>query len=505
MIVWCAVAGACLGFGRLPAEPAQKGARFVRRRSSSVHRDNNPIMAALETIFVLLLVLANGFFVAAEFSLVKVRLSQIEQLAQQGQWAAKITQRVLGRLDAYLSACQLGITLASLGLGWVGENMAQSVVQPAVEALGLAPEKTRFIAFPLAFVCITILHITLGEQAPKILAIRTARTTSLTVGLPLVVFCNVLWPLIWLLNMASNLLVRALGVRLPPAGEQTHTADELRLILAESAAGGELSRRERLMMENVLDLEDKVVRQVMVPRRDIVYLSTRRPLAENMKIVSESRHTRFPLCDGDLDRVIGMVHSKDLLNAVMSGQQPPPLTRLTRKLPFLPETMRLNVLLREFQRNRTHVAMVVDEYGTVSGMVTFENVLEELVGPIQDEFDRELPQIIRRGCGRFLVDAMCPLDDLLEQCHVEIPEITADTTGGLMVELLGHIPQVGEKIRLGHHELTVLDAEPTRVRRVEVVEIDRRTGEPRDAAPREAGDASEPESESANPTERSAL
>jgi CBS domain containing-hemolysin-like protein len=428
-------------------------------------------MTALELIFVLFLVLANGFFVAAEFALVKVRLSQVEQLARRGSFPAKVAKNVLHHLDAYLSACQLGITLASLGLGWVGEKVGRKLLEPGLTALGF-PDAADFLALPLAFVLITFLHISLGEQAPKIMAIRAAQPTALFVSLPLTIFYKLLWPFIWLLHTASNLLLRLVGVRAVPPKEQMPTEEELRLILAESAAGGELSRRERLMMENVLDLEEKVTRQVMVPRRDIVFLSTRRTAQENLNTISESQYTRFPLCDGDLDRVVGMVHTKDVLGAITAGQPLPPLTKLARKLPFLPETMRLDVLLREFQRNRTHVAMVVDEYGTVSGMVTFEDVLEELVGPIQDEFDRELPMIIRRNNGRLLVDALCPLDDLIEACHLERPEVTSDTTGGLIVELLGHIPQPGEKVRLGRHELTVLDAEPTRVRRVEVQEVE---------------------------------
>lgn len=459
-------------------------------------------MTTLELIFVFFLVLANGFFVAAEFALVKVRLSQIEHLAREGSFAARVARRVLSRLDAYLSACQLGITLASLGLGWVGEDVGKKMLHPALTALGFA-DAAQYLALPLAFVLITFLHISLGEQAPKILAIRAAQPTALVVSLPLTVFYKVLWPLIWVLHTASNLMLRLIGVRAVPPNEQMPTEEELRLILAESAAGGELSRRERLMMENVLDLEDKVTRQVMVPRRDIVFLSTRRSPQENLNVISESQYTRFPLCDGDLDRVIGMVHTKDVLGAIASGQPLPALTRLGRKLPFFPETMRLDVLLREFQRNRTHVAMVVDEYGTVSGMVTFEDVLEELVGPIQDEFDRELPMIIRRNNGRFLVDALCPLDDLVEACRMELPEVSSDTTGGLIVELLGHIPLPGEKVRLGRHELTVLDAEPTRVRRVEVQEIAGEDGE--ETAPREPDAsreraATEPSPESAEQT-----
>ncbi len=457
---------------------------------------------AIELISILFLVVANGFFVAAEFALVKVRVSQIEQLSIQGSFPARAARNILGHLDAYLSACQLGITLASLALGWVGENVGMKILSPAFAAMGLN-EPPRYLAVPLVFVLITFLHIALGEQAPKIMAIRAAKPTALFVALPLTLFYKILWPFIWVLHTASNLLLRLIGVRAVPPGEQMPTEEELRLILAESAAGGGLSRRERLMMENVLDLEEKVTRQVMVPRRDIVFLNTRRSAQENLNVIAESQYTRFPLCDGDLDRVIGMVHTKDVLAVIATANPLPPLTKLQRKIPFLPETMRLDVLLREFQRNRTHVAMLVDEYGTVSGMVTFEDVLEELVGPIQDEFDRELPMIIRRNNGRFLVDALCPLDDLIEQCHIELPEVTSDTTGGLIVELLGHIPQPGEKIRLGRHELTVLDAEPTRVRRVEVQELEPDQNDP--ATPRDAGDASRGESglESAEPTGQS--
>jgi CBS domain containing-hemolysin-like protein len=465
-----------------------------------------PRMPVVEILFVLLLVLANGFFVAAEFALVKVRLTQIETLAKEGNWSAKIAEKLLGRLDAYLSACQLGITLASLGLGWVGEPVISKWLKPIVTWLGFSETAVDYIAVPLAFVVITFLHITLGEQAPKIVAIHAARSTALVISPPLAIFFKVFWPFIWLLNRVSNLMVRAIGVRVLPNGEQVHaTEDELRLMLAESAAGGEVSRRERLMIENVLDLESKVARQIMVPRRNITFLNVRRPIGENMRIVTETRHTRFPVCDGDLDRVIGMLHTKDLLRSVTTGQEITSLAKFARKIPVFPETMRLDVLLREFQRNRTHVAMVVDEYGTVAGMVTFENVLEELVGPIQDEFDRELPQIIRRSQGRYLIDGLCPVDELVEQCHIELPdELAADTTGGLVVELLGHIPEPGEKLRIGRYELTVVEAEPTRVRRVELVDLEPEAGEREDANAEERERLEEADSKSIEPTGRTA-
>lgn len=457
-------------------------------------------MPVVEVFFVLLLVLANGFFVAAEFALVKVRLTQIEQLAKAGNWSAKIAEKVLDRLDAYLSACQLGITLASLGLGWYGEERVAVWIRPIVGSTA------DYLAMPLAFVVITFLHITLGEQAPKIFAIHAAKGTALAISAPLTIFFKVFWPFIWLLNKSSNLMVRAIGIRISPEGEQVHaTEDELRLMLAESAAGGEVSRRERLMIENVLDLESKVARQIMVPRRNISFLNARRPIAENMQIVTETHHTRFPVCDGELDRVIGMLHTKDLLASVTSGLPITSLSKFARKIPFFPESMRLDVLLREFQRNRTHVAMVVDEYGTVSGMVTFENVLEELVGPIQDEFDRELPHIIRRSQGRYLIDGLCPVDELFEQCHMELPDgMAADTTGGLVVELLGHIPEPGEKLRIGRYELTVVEAEPTRVRRVELIDLEPEPAERDESPPAPIEPTGETDSEPAEPTGRTA-
>src|SRR5262249_14256470 len=220
------------------------------------------IMNALELILVLFLVLANGFFVAAEFALVKVRLSQIEQLSRQGSLAARAARSVLQHLDAYLSACQLGITLASLGLGWFGENVGKTLLRPALAVVGFPDSAADYLALPLAFILLTFLHISLGEQAPKILAIRSARPTALFVSIPLTIFYKGLWPFIWVLHKASDLMLRLIGVRAVPPSEQMPSEDELRLILAESAAGGELSRRERLMMENVLDLEGKRARQV---------------------------------------------------------------------------------------------------------------------------------------------------------------------------------------------------------------------------------------------------
>ncbi len=422
---------------------------------------------ALQLLLVIFLILANGFFVAAEFALVKVRLSQLEVLSAQQRWSARLAKGVVNNLDAYLSACQLGITIASLALGWVGEPFVENLIFPILNKLGLG-EHSHAIALPLGFITITFLHITIGEQVPKILAIRKATAASLIVAPPLIAFYSIFRPFIWFLNASSNWMLRILGFGTPNKKEQTHSEEELRLILAESAAGGSLSLGERRLMENVLDLEDKTARRIMVPRNDIVFLDVEDSLQDNLRTIAESRHTRFPLCDGGLDRIVGMIHAKRVLR-ILVGNTDVSLTDLAAKIPIVPETVKLDHLLREFLTSRVHIALVVDEYGSVTGMVTFEDVLEELVGPIQDEFDRELPPIVRRSGGKFLADGSCPLDLFLEHCPVELPTVDAESVGGLLVEVLGHIPQEGESIRIGRYELIAKSVTDTRVQKVEIV------------------------------------
>ena len=415
----------------------------------------------------------NGFFVAAEFALVKVRTSQIDQLVEQGNWAAKLTSRALDHLDAYLSASQVGITVASLALGWAIENRLVGGIRHLLELKGL--EGSRFagiavIAFvPVAaFTFVTFLHVALGEQAPKSLAIRSAKIVALWTAPPLMAIYYIFWPVIWLLNNASHLTLWLLGLGQTDHAELSHTEEELRLIVAESVAGGHLSRNERMMIENVLNLEEKTARRVMVPRPDIVYLSLSRPLEDNLRIARQAGHTRYPLCEDDLTTVIGMIHVKDLFRAGTSSNGRLDLRKWARKVPFLPEMLRLDHLLVEFQRNRVHLAMLLDEYGSVVGMVSLENVLEELVGPIQDEFDRETPQVTPVGDGVFEVDATCPLDVLAEACGVVIPETDAETAGGLILDLLGRLAKTGDSVIVDRHRLTVLHADPTRIRRIRV-------------------------------------
>ncbi len=431
-------------------------------------------MGITEILVIAGLVFINGFFVAAEFALVKVRVSQIDQLVEQGNWAAKLTSKALDHLDAYLSASQLGITVASLALGQAIESSIVPGVRVLLQSVGIPETKwlvgsmTLSIVPAIALSFVTFLHMALGEQAPKSLAIRSAKTVALLTTPPLIAFYYVFWPVIWLLNNASHLTLRLMGLGKTDHAEVSHTEEELRHIVAESVAGGHLSRSERVMIENVLNLEEKTARRVMVPRPDIVYLSLARPLEDNLRIARQAGHTRYPLCEDDLTSVIGMIHVKDLFRSGASSNGRPDLRRSLRQVSFLPETLHLDHLLIEFQRNRVHLAMLLDEYGSVVGMVSLENVLEELVGPIQDEFDRETPRVIPLGDGSFEVDATCPLDVLAEQCGVVVPETEAETASGLILERLGRLARTGDRVTVDGHRLIVLHADPTRIRRVRV-------------------------------------
>jgi CBS domain containing-hemolysin-like protein len=443
------------------------------------------------------LILINAYFVAAEFALVKVRTSQIDQMVEKGSWAARMTSKALDKLDVYLSASQIGITVASLALGRAIEDWVEPLVSRAFEGISRMPLVGRSLAWlsPLlrnvfgaigldperiipgisvgiipvaAITLVTFLHMALGEQAPKTLAIRAPRILALVTAPPLVLIAHVFWPFIWLLNTASNLTLRVLGLGRGSSEELTHTEEEVRHILLESAEGGHLSRNERIMIENVLNLEEKTARRVMVPRPDIVYLSLSRPLEENLRLARQAGHTRFPLCEDDLTTVIGMIHVKDVFRTggVQNGRLD--LKQIARKVPFLPVTLRLDQLLLEFQKNRVHLAMLLDEYGSVVGMVTLENVLEELVGPIQDEFDREPPAITPLGDGSYEVEASCPLDVLAETVNMEVPETDAETVGGLVLDLLGRLARPGDAVLVNGYRLTVLRADPTRIRKVRI-------------------------------------
>jgi CBS domain containing-hemolysin-like protein len=401
-------------------------------------------------------------------------------LARKGGRTAQVTEHIIMHLDAYLSACQLGITLASLGLGWLGEPLVATLIEPAFPLVGIPTEYVHYVAFPIAFLIITLLHITAGEQVPKIFAIQRYKVTALAIALPLTVFYRIFQPLIWVVNTLSNLMLRALGVEMANEHSSVHTEEELRALLLESAAGGQLTRKERLVIENVLELENKLARRYMLPRNQIVYLDKNDSIEEKLRKASESEHTRIPLCDGDLDHVVGIVHVKDVFRAMAKKEKLTALVDLARKATFRPETVTLDVLLRDFQKNNSIMTLLVDEYGVVSGMLTLENVIEQLIGPIQDEFDEESPLIQETKPDEFLIDATCTVEEVMVELGIDLPETEATTIGGLIIGRIGRIPVAGENMGISTHAITIQEAEPMRIRTI-LLKRGRHESEPEDA------------------------
>ncbi len=424
----------------------------------------------------IVLVLANAFFVAAEFAIVKVRASQIELKVQTGSKVAKMAQRLLLHLDEYLSATQLGITLASLGLGWVGEPVVSKLIIGFMAIVGLEPNPdfAHKIALPVAFIVITFLHIVFGELAPKSLAIQRSEQTTLAIAYPLRFFYLLLKPAISVLNGTANLLLRAFGIQ--PANESGHyhSGEELRLLLEQGREGGALEESEHELIENVFEFREKIIREVMVPRVNIAAINIESPQDEIIKFVLEEGYTRMPVYEDSIDNIIGIIYSKDLIT-LMEHSNLIILQDLLRTPYFVPDTKPIYELLREFQRKKIQLAIVVDEFAGTAGLVTMEDILEELVGEIQDEYDEEATGVEAIGEGEYMVVAGMTISDVNE--HIEgfvLPEGEDYTTiGGLVNKWFGHIPQENESFERDAVRMTVVKTHNRRVVQVKIEDLNR--------------------------------
>ncbi|MGA9117053.1 MAG: hemolysin family protein [Bacteroidota bacterium] len=402
---------------------------------------------------VFAIVFLNAFFVAAEFAIVKVRGTQIEPLARSGHRRAAVARHVIQNLDTYLSASQLGITMTSLGLGWVGEPAVAHMLEPVFRWAGMSdPALLATVSFAVGFTIITYLHIVLGEQAPKWLAIQRAQQATLAVAYPLHIFFLVFRPFIRLLNASANFFVRLVGIRPTGEGELTHSEEELRLMLSE---GRHLSGTSRSILLKTMELRDRTVREVMVPRTDIAFLSTEKSIEENIATAVDNQFTRYPLCRKDLDNVLGMIHLKDLFRMRGETGEGERLLQIRRDMLFVPETMPLERALSTFLARRVLMAIAVDEYGGTAGLITLENVLEELVGEIRDEFDVEPLMVQKVGETEYVVHGSMPLHDFAGMFGL-VPE-TRDvvSVSGYAIHLLGRVPEKGAVVRIGPWRATV--------------------------------------------------
>jgi CBS domain containing-hemolysin-like protein len=421
---------------------------------------------ALHLLGMLAIVLANGFFVAAEFALVKLRDTQLDALIVAGNRRARLARHILRRLNSYLSATQLGITMASLGLGWLAEPVFLSLLAPPLQWLGVAsPHVQKSAAFAIGFTTATFLQIVLGELGPKWFAIQRALPVALSIATPLHWFYRASYPFNWILNHAAQWLLRRVGIEPSGSPLSIHSEEELRLMLNQSRAGATRLGHEIIL--NALDLSHRIVRNVMRPRMEIAAFNTEAALRECLELAEKTRYSRFPLCeDGDLDKMLGVVHIKDLFALRSQAARGKDLAPVARKLIYVPETTRLEKLLQLFLERKLHFAIVVDEFGGTVGMVTLENVLEELVGQIQDEFDQEKPLLLRRGPDQWELDGALPLHELADLVGQNLSGDNVATTSGWVTQRRGGFPKTGDTLTLGAYLLRVDRTEGMKVARL---------------------------------------
>ncbi|HEX7569084.1 MAG TPA: hemolysin family protein [Verrucomicrobiae bacterium] len=424
------------------------------------------IIVALKILAVLVLVAVNGFFVAAEFALVRIRETQLDALAAKGWRNARLAQHIVRNLNAYLSAAQLGITLASLGLGWIGEPVFMTLLEPVFGWLRVeSVELQHVLAFVIGISAITFLHITAGEQAPKLLAIHKPLPTALWIAYPLRWFYQLSYPFVVILNYSSRWLLRRVGLDADAESEHAYSEEELRLVLA--TAKGPAERRDLFL--NALDLRHRTAREAMRPRNEITAFNSTAPLAECLALAEKTRYSRFPVCeDGDLDRTLGVVHIKDLYALRDKARTAADLLPLARKLIYVPETAALDKLLRRFLDRKSHFAVVVDEFGGTVGVVTLENALEALVGQIQDEFDTEKSELVRLGENVWEAAGTLALHEL-EKIIGPVPHGENTTTAsGWVTEKRGGFPRPGDCVDVGDFELRVEEMDGPRVGKLKV-------------------------------------
>ena len=403
----------------------------------------------LSLIEIVLLLAANGFYVAAEFALVKARGFRLESLADGGNRTAELTVRIQRNLEVYLAACQLGITMASLGLGWVGEPAVAALLEPAFHAAGVPEHALHTVAFLVGFLLFSSLHIVIGEQVPKTLAIRKAEPVSLWVAYPLHISYLLVWPLNWVLNRATRGILAAFGVE-----EVSHadvlTDSELKGLVATSSEHGELEEQKAGMLKNLFEFDRRMVSRVMIPRSSVVVLDLAASPENNAAIIRDSGHSRFPVVDGGLENIIGLVLAKDLYAAMLSGEQEPwrELARYCRQPIVAPESQLVAHVFDTMRARRAHMAFVVDEYGELTGIVTLEDLLEEIVGEIHDETDAEQPAApIMTFEDHWEASGLVSISDVERAIGLTVPdELDANTLSGLFMQRLGRMPEAGDVI-----------------------------------------------------------
>ena len=417
---------------------------------------------------VLFLVFANAFFVVSEFSIVKIRRTKLEELAHSGSRRAKIALKINDHLNTYLSAIQLGITIASLGLGWIGEPAVSKLLEKIVAGFFADnPVLLHSVSFGIAFSFITLLHVVLGELVPKSLAIQATERYVLAVAPALYTFNRIFAPFIWVFDHLSIWILHLMGTKQATETEETHSEEEIKIIIDASQKGGIIDETEGEIIQNAIDFSEICAHEIMIPRQDIKCLYLHYTPEETLNFVKTHHHTRFPLCNKDRDHIVGMIHIRDILEHTGEAQNKDFLNKICRKILFVPENKSISEILNEMMLKRTHLAIVVDEYGGTAGMLSMEDILEELVGDIRDEHDEQTCEPVKK-----IDDKVCEFDGvvLIEDAFecMNLPEIEHDesTIGGYVFGLLGREPKVGDTIEDDYCVYEVIAVNNMRITRV---------------------------------------
>lgn len=425
---------------------------------------------ASDILLTLFLVLLNGFFVAAEFSIVKVRISQLEtKVENSSNNVYKLALKIANHLDAYLAATQLGVTLSSLGLGWVGEPVVSKLILSVFDLFGLSmsAELSHQIALPTAFILISVLHIVFGELAPKSIAIQKAEKAMIVVAYPLHFFYHIFRPFIFVLNGLANGFLRLIKIQ-HTSNSDIHTTDELKYLIQQSSESGTIETEEYDLIRNAFEFSDKYAKQIMIPRNKVTFLNINSFDDNTLEEILDDGYSRIPCYEKEIDNIVGLIHVKDLLGKLRKSEKID-MRSIIRPAIIVPEHKKLGGLLKEFQQTHIHMAVIVNEFGSVEGIVTMEDIIEEIVGEIQDEYDNEKPIVEKINNETFRVYATAPIEDINEYLPLEISsDENNDTLAGIVLEKSEHIPKEGEIIEIENYQAKILERKGNKLITIEL-------------------------------------
>ncbi|PAE34724.1 hemolysin family protein [Bacillus sp. 7884-1] len=429
-------------------------------------------MTIINLIVIAILIAFTAFFVSFEFAIVKIRSTRIDQLVSEGNKKAIAAKKIVSNLDEYLSACQLGITVTALGLGWLGEPTVEHMLHPLFTKFNIAESAAGILSFIIAFASVTFIHVVVGELAPKTIAINKAEAVTLIFAKPMIIFYKLMYPFIKVLNGSARIIVGFFGLKPASEHEEAHSEEELQLIISESYKSGEINQSEYKYVNNIFEFDDRIAKEIMVPRTEIVVFDRSQTLAECLEIVKVENYTRYPVIDGEKDNIVGMLNMKEVLTDYISGKNlDTPIDEYTRPVIQVIESIAIHDLLVKMQKERVHMAILMDEYGGTAGLVTVEDILEEIVGEIRDEFDEdEVPDINKISENKTVVDGKVLIDEVNDLFGLDIQEDEMDTIGGWILSEKMDVVE-GDKVKYGDYEFKVLEIDGYHIKLLEIVKL----------------------------------